>query len=586
MNGNELLRPGGEKRGGLDASLAAEDLELTRLSQLLFPGLGAGEALEFAFGLLTDDGETIRLRQEILGDLLDHPALRETMEKLRGILEELETCSRGVRDNLTGMKVSRLDAAVDGLKKAVLKLEKNLSQQGADILEENAADNRYAQLLRFTHFRRRLTALYAEAIGLLRGSTRGEKFASASLRALGEWAEACYEKDRVAETEKALRDLDAEWKGVSAFAVDVCLDARRNVVGLEMAEVREMPYARPGMLEAAGSGEERSGVTSLLQFPQTGTGTLFQEYLLSEVGYEVRSKLTRLRESLTKLPVSGIEELLTLRDALRFYTGAAAFAEKLRSRGAPLCAPSLTEEVTFRFREAMLPEQSCTGALPVPNDLTLSKGGSILMTGPNSSGKTCCLIMAGQFLFLGQLGCLLPAKEASFSPRDRLLTLFAAGESETGEDSRMGLEVQRLGLLQEHMTDRSIFFFNEPMTSTSATEGGQICVDLLADLAGKGVPSLLVTHFNHIWPQLRERFDALGASDKLQSLVMTSEETEDGLRYLYKLKEAPPPPSSHARAVVAAKGVTLEAMVEALSRRGLDMRAGDPGWDKVRQGAV
>ena len=205
MNGNELLRPGGEKRGGLDASLAAEDLELTRLSQLLFPGLGAEEALDFAFGLLTDDGETIRLRQEILGDLLDHPALRETMEKLRGILEELETCSRGVQDNLTGMKVSRLDAAVDGLKKAVLKLEKNLSQQGADILEENAADNRYAQLLRFTHFRRRLTALYAEAIGLLRGSTRGEKFASASLRALGEWAEACYEKDRVAETEKALR---------------------------------------------------------------------------------------------------------------------------------------------------------------------------------------------------------------------------------------------------------------------------------------------------------------------------------------------------------------------------------------------
>ncbi len=586
MNGNELLRPGGEKRGGLDATLAAEDLELTRLSQLIFPGLSAAEALDFSAGLLTDDAGTIRLRQEILQDLLDHPALREAMEKLRSILEELETCDKGVRDNLTGMKVSRLDAAVDGLKKAVLKLEKNLSQQGADILEESASDNRYAQLLRFTHFRRRLTALYAEALELLRGSTRGESFASAALRSLGDWAEACYQKDRIGETEKALAALDAEWKGVGAFAVDVCLDARRNVIGLEMAEVREEPYARPGMLEAAGSGEERSGVTSLIQFPQTGTGTLFQEYLLSEVGYEVRGKLTKLREGLTKLPVSGIPELLTLHDALRFYTGAAAFAEKLRSRGVPLCAPTLTEDATFRFEGAMLPEQSCTGALPVPNDLSLGKGGSILMTGPNSSGKTCCLIMAGQLIFLGQLGCLLPAKEAAFSPRDRLLTLFAAGESETGEDSRMGLEVQRLGLLQEKMTQRSIFFFNEPMTSTSATEGGQICVDLLADLAGKGVPSLLVTHFNHIWPQLRARFEELGLVDGLQSLVMTAEETEEGLRYLYKLKEAPPPPSSHARAVVAAKGVTLEAMVEGLSQRGLDMRAGDPGWDKIRRGVV
>ena len=586
MNGNELLRPGGEVRGSLDASLAAEDLELTRLSQLLFPGLGAAEALAFASGLLTDDAGTIRLRQEILEDLLAHPALREAMEKLRGILDEMEACDKGVRDNLTGLKVSRLDAAVDGLKKAVLKLEKNLSQQGADILEENAADNRYAQLLRFTHFRRRLTALYAEALGLLRGSTRGKSFISAPLRALGDWAEECWQKDRIAETEKALAALDAEWKGVGSFAVDVCLDARRSVVGLEMAEVRETPYARPGMLEAAGSGEERSGVTSLLQFPQTGTGTLFQEYLLSEVGYEVRNKLTKLRESLSKLPVSGAKELLTLRDALRFYTGAAAFAEKLRSRGVPLCAPTLTEETTFRFRGAMLPEQSCTGALPVPNDLTLAKGGSILMTGPNSSGKTCCLIMAGQLIFLGQLGCLLPAREASFSPRDRLLTLFAAGESETGEDSRMGLEVQRIKLLQEQMTPRSIFFFNEPMTSTSATEGGQICVDLLADLAGKGVPSLLVTHFNHIWPQLKARFEEMGLGEGLQSLVMTAEETAEGLRYLYKLKEAPPPPSSHARAVVAAKGVTLEAMMAGLSRRGLDMRTGDPGWETIRRGAV
>ena len=37
MNGNELLWPRGERRGALDASLAAEDLELNRLSLLLFP---------------------------------------------------------------------------------------------------------------------------------------------------------------------------------------------------------------------------------------------------------------------------------------------------------------------------------------------------------------------------------------------------------------------------------------------------------------------------------------------------------------------------------------------------------------------
>ncbi len=586
MNGNELLHPGGVPSGGLDAGLAAEDLELTRLSLLLFPTLGPEGALAFASSLLTDDGETIRLRQRTLEDLLARPALLTAMEKLLGIVEELAVCDRGVRENMGGLRLSRLDTALDGVKKAVLKLGKDVSRQGAEILEENAADNRYAQLLRFTHFRRRLLTLYAEAVALLRESTRGVEFAGEPLRALRDWAEACWERDRIADTAETLAKLEAEWRGVSAFAVDVCLDSRRNITGLEMAEVREEPYAKAGMLEAAGTDAERDGITSLAAFPQTGAAALFQEYLLSAAGYEVRGKLTKLRDALMKLPMSGGEELLSFREALLFYTGAAAFARRLRERGSAVCAPELTEEVSFRFREARLPEQTCTGALPVPNDLTLPTGGSILLTGPNSSGKTCCLIMAGQLLFLGQLGCLLPAAEGAFSPRDRLLTLFAAGESETGEDSRMGMEVQRIRLLREKMTPRSILLFNEPMTSTSALEGGRICVELLSDLAGRGVPAMLVTHFNHIWPDLRDAFAAAGLSHLLQSLVMTAEETSEGLRYLYRLAEAPPPPSSHARAVVAEKGVRLEDMVENLARRGLDMRPGDPGWDRVRRGTL
>ena len=586
MNGNELLWSGGSPRSGPDMRPAAEDLELTQLSLLLFPELGGEAALSFAAGLLTDEEDTIRMRQETLEELMARPALEEALGKLSRLLAELETCRLGVRDNAAGMKVSRADAAVDGVKKAILQLERNLSKQGADILEENAADNRYAQLLRYVHFRRRLTALYAEAVTLLWTVFRDDAPKSRPLRALHDWAQEHYEKDRVAHTRDALEALEAEWPGVGAFAVDVCLDSRRMITGLEVAEVRPAPYARPGMTEAAGTAEKREGITSLMAFPQSGSGVLFQEYLLSQVGYEVRGKLTKMRDALGKLPVTGAEELLSFRDALRFYAGAAAFAGKLKARGSAVCAPRLTEEVTFRFRGARLPEQTCTGDLPVPNDLELPLGGSILMTGPNSSGKTCCLIMAGQLLVLGQLGCLLPAEEGAFSPRDRLLTLFASGESETGEDSRMGMEIRRIRLLREQMTRRSIFFFNEPMTSTSALEGGRICVELLTDLAVKGIPALLVTHFNHIWPSLQAAFAAEGLSDRLRSLVMRTEEGPEGPRYLYRLVEAPPPPSSHARAVAAQKGVTLEGMLSGLEARGLDVRPADPGWTRIRQGVL
>ena len=586
MNGSELLWSGGNRRGGLDISLAAEDLELDRLSLLLFPALGAEEALPFAASLLTDDPETLCMRQAAVSELLEHPELTETLRQLLGMQEELDACYRGMRDNPVGQRVTRMDAAMDGVKKAVLRLERNLSQQGADILEENAADNRYAQLLRYTHFRKRLTVLYAEAIRMLEKVLENLDCRSVPLRVLKDWAHTCYTRDRIDQTLDALARLDTEWQGVGAFAVDVCLDSRRMVVGLEVAETRSAPYAKRGMLDGVGTREEREGVTALMSFPQNSSGTLFQEYLLSQVGYEVRTQLTRLRDALGKLPTSGVEELLGLREAFRFYTGAADFGRKLADKGSSVTAPRLTEEIVCRFRSARLPEQTCTGKLPVANDLTLETGGSILMTGPNSSGKTCCLIMIGQFFFLGQLGCLLPAEDAEFSPRDQLLTLFAAGESETGEDSRMGLEVRRIKLLQSRMTARSILFFNEPMTSTSASEGAQICTELLADLARRGIPALLVTHFNHIWPDLEAAFSALGLSQKLHSLVMTVRMTSEGLHYLYRLEEAPPPPSSHARAVVAEKGLLLEDMLSSLSARGLDVRPADPGWERVRQGVL
>ena len=583
MNGNELLWPRGEERGSLDISQAGDDLELGRLSALLFPGLREAEALAFAASLLTDDAGTIRMRQEALLELLEHPETVRALEKLLALTEELEACDRGVRENISALRLSRLDAAVDGLKKTMLRLGKDVSRQGAELLEEAGADNRYAQLLRLTHFRRRLLKLYAEMLTLLRESVREKGFRSEVLVSLGDWAEEVFEKDRIP---AALEKLEAEWKGVGAFAIDVCLDSRRNITGLELYEVREEPYAKPGMLAGALSGEARDGITSLLAFPQTGAGVVFQEYLLSEAGYEARDRLTRLRDALTKLPLSEGETLLSLREALRFYTGAAAFALKLWNRGASVCTPRLTEDVTYEFRGALLPEPSYSGDLPVPNDLRLPSGGSLLLTGPNSSGKTCCLIMAGQLLFLGQLGCLLPAEEASFSPRDRLLTLFAAGESETGEDSRMGLEIRRIRQLREGMTPRSLFFFNEPMTSTSAQEGGSICAQLLSDLAEQEVPAMLVTHFNHIWPELTERFRALGKTEKLKSLVMAVEEGPEGIRYLYRLKEAPPPPSSHARAVAAKQGVSLEALLASLGSRGLDMRPEDAGWNRVRRGAI
>lgn len=569
-----------------DFSLASADLELERIAALLFPGRNGQEAFGFTGSLLTEDPESILLRQETAAELARRPELLSALKSVSQTLTALEQSRKGVVDNADGVRVSKLDAAVDGLKKAVSRLEKNLSKQGAALMEENTADNRYAQLFRLVCYLRRQAELYSDDLLLLRSAFRSQPPESRVLKAIAAMTEELCTRDRVEETPKILEAVKKEHLGTEAFAVEIRLGPGHEIIEMTVSETREEDYAAAGLADGAGKPLPGEGITPLQQLPKNGTVRLFQEYLLNEVGGVLRSGLTSQRDKLMKLPTGGVPELLGLKEALEYYTAAADWLLRLEERGLAVCMPLPEPDgPVFRLREASLPEEACTAPeKPVTNDYELPAGGSLLLTGPNGSGKTACMVMAGRMLFLAQLGMAVPAAEMRFSPRDRLLTLFSSGESEVSADSRMGLEVQRLHLLREQMTKKSLFLLNEPMTSTGAEEGGKICVDLLLAHAREGIPGILVTHFNHIYPDLLRRFREAGLEDRFQSLTMETEGSGENLRFRYRLKEAPPPPSGYARAVVSAHGVSLAKMLEQLRDNGIPVDSGLPGWERLQEG--
>ena len=87
MTGFDLLWPGGLKNSGLNFSDAASDLELDRLSTLLLSGEGRykrSRALSFLLPLLADDRDTIVMRQSIINDLINNPALLAAFKELDG----------------------------------------------------------------------------------------------------------------------------------------------------------------------------------------------------------------------------------------------------------------------------------------------------------------------------------------------------------------------------------------------------------------------------------------------------------------------------------------------------------------------
>ena len=575
-----LLWPGGEKTGAISFETCREDLELDRLSSLLFAGMPMAQGVALAEEIATRDAEALTWRHEVLEDLLAAPDLAQTFETVQTLAEEIGWYIEQIHQNARGLMMST--APLESFKKTVNSLEKLLRRGGNMLLEELDPDDYHAQFVRATIFFYEHLTRYTQAMVLLKNALGGAELHAKALVALRDWVNARYETDQIDKTLGQLEQTNAWWTGIGGFAVDACLDQSMNLESLEMSEIRSRPYSRAGLLDR-GAEEGYDGLTAISAFPQNSSSVQFQEYLISELGMQARSELNRLRREIVHLPVSGRTGIVDLGRELRFFTSAVNLCRRLREANMPVCRPAFSQTSAMQAEDMYMVELALTGQTPaVPNPVDLGLGCVDLLTGANSSGKTTYVIAAGQLQWLFHLGCWVPAKSAALRPVDAIYTLFAAWESDTSEDSRMGLEVERIAQFSKLMTPQSLVLLNEPMTSTSASEGIEINIDLLADLVQKQVPCMIVTHYNEIYEMLLDRLGPLGLSDKVRSLVMEVRREADGtIRYPYRLTLQPPGRSSYARAIVAKLGLNLEDMLQKMTAAGMDMRPEDPAWSSI-----
>ena len=575
-----LLWPGGEKTGAISFETCREDLELDRLSSLLFAGMPMAQGVALAEEIATRDAEALTWRHEVLEDLLAAPDLAQTFETVQTLAEEIGWYIEQIHQNARGLMMST--APLESFKKTVNSLEKLLRRGGNMLLEELDPDDYHAQFVRATIFFYEHLTRYTQAMVLLKNALGGAELHAKALVALRDWVNARYETDQIDKTLGQLEQTNAWWTGIGGFAVDACLDQSMNLESLEMSEIRSRPYSRAGLLDR-GAEEGYDGLTAISAFPQNSSSVQFQEYLISELGMQARSELNRLRREIVHLPVSGRTGIVDLGRELRFFTSAVNLCRRLREANMPVCRPAFSQTSAMQAEDMYMVELALTGQTPaVPNPVDLGLGCVDLLTGANSSGKTTYVIAAGQMQWLFHLGCFVPARKAALRPVDAIYTLFAAGESDTSEDSRMGLEVEKIAQFSKLMTPQSLVLLNEPMTSTSASEGIEINIDLLADLVQKQVPCMIVTHYNEIYEMLLDRLGPLGLSDKVRSLVMEVRREADGtIRYPYQLTLQPPGRSSYARAIVAKLGLNLEDMLQKMTAAGMDMRPEDPAWSSI-----